>query len=458
MKIKVIMVLFCTFILSVASDCYAWDNHTSITYHAFESFPYVTQAPAVSAEPLDVFLSKEQLGLVNVLAVNEQWAQMHVPEYPRLPDALVFKAGKSTETLQSRFLASIRVNPEAKLFLYAQTLPSSTFFKSFHKSLSEEQVSLVTEVKGTIGSKFETINPGEKLPPLIVVSSAADEPDYGLDTVLWDDNKSAVSAIYHWGNQPFGDINVSYSSQAPFHMAFWHETSMLYKIAPSFHKSFLEYRVHTYLTLSRYAFMTHHPYWGWRFLGWALHYVQDLSQPYHSTLIPGVSTFKLLLAEGINLIGFNSMSDNLKHLLVNRHLAFENYVRFNLSEVDLNHDMKNHLYLALHNFSEDSKLGAYTDQYLYNVVSQKSYEQSSRIDKLIRQVLPNKYTNDLSYFYGKVDPMVNLYKIVKDNPVPEQVLLDEEIAQLFRLMGGSIRNIVRATYPEQIYTKPIQSP
>ena len=95
-----------------------------------------------------------------------------------------------------------------------------------------------------------------------------------------------MGARYGFGTQPFGDARFEYSSQAPFHIGYYHESALIYRAAPFLARTYPEMRVQQYLGLARFAFESGHDYWGYRFLGWALHYVQDLTQPYHSKALP----------------------------------------------------------------------------------------------------------------------------------------------------------------------------
>ena len=54
-------------------------------------------------------------------------------------------------------------------------------------------------------------------------------------------------------------------------------------------KGIAPYRAALYARLSDGAFSTGHPYWGYRFLAWSLHYVQDVTQPWHTIFLPDFS-------------------------------------------------------------------------------------------------------------------------------------------------------------------------
>jgi hypothetical protein len=145
---------------------------------------------------------------------------------------------------------------------------------------------------------FHRIDDHEKVAALAVFATAADEPDYGHDINLFSDNPGAVGALYGFGPQPFGDARFQYSSQAPFHMGFFHESPVVYAAAGFLERSWPDWRAYQYMGLARLAFASGHPYWGYRFLGWGLHHIQDLTQPYHAKPLPGVELASLLLLEG----------------------------------------------------------------------------------------------------------------------------------------------------------------
>ena len=158
-----------------------------------------------------------------------------------------------------------------------------------------------------------------------MLASAADEPDYGHDINLFSDNPGAVGAVYGFGPQPFGDARFQYSSQAPFHMGFFHESAVVYAAAGFLERSWPDWRAYQYMGLARLAFASGHPYWGYRFLGWGLHHVQDLTQPYHAKPLPGVDLASLLLLEGKAIAGFADDKQASIERVATRHMEVEKY-------------------------------------------------------------------------------------------------------------------------------------
>lgn len=168
--------------------------------------------------------------------------------------------------------------------------------------------------------------PGELLSPLVVVASAADEPDYGHDINLFSDNPGEVGSQYNFGVQPFGDARFEYSSQAPFHIGYYHEDAIVFAAGPFLTRTYPEWRAFQYFGLARYAFEQGHPYWGYRFMGLgpALHSGPDpaLSQ---QQVLPGVETPDLIWTAAKDAAGFPEDKQAAIARVANRHTALEKF-------------------------------------------------------------------------------------------------------------------------------------
>ena len=110
-------------------------------------------------------------------------------------------------------------------------------------------------------------------------------------------------------------------------MGFYHESGIMYTLAGFLKKTYPEYRIHLYKKLAQLAFQTGHPYWGWRFTGWGLHYLADLTQPYHATILPGVSTSYAIWINTVDMIGIHGPKAHAVQLVSNRHTALEKFVQ-----------------------------------------------------------------------------------------------------------------------------------
>jgi hypothetical protein len=111
---------------------------------------------------------------------------------------------------------------------------------------------------------------GEQLTPREILVRYADEPDWGVDQ-----NLDASWQQYFMGGK------TGFSSQAYFHM--YYPAFTVHAPVPGIVMGAANKRADLWVTMSRKAFARKDPYWGFRYLACAFHYVEDLGQPYHST-------------------------------------------------------------------------------------------------------------------------------------------------------------------------------
>ncbi len=430
--------------LALASlQAWAWGNHTVPTYRALETLPELAKAAPVEVESLESFLKAEEQTLEALLASQEAWAASHIPNYPKRPEALAFKAHaqRSDEARRLAFMMALRVAPNAKLALYYQPEPSKTV-PATAQSLRWGDVVTLPEPKQH-NYRFLALKPGDKIDPLSVIASAADEPDYGLDINCWSDSPSDWGKVYQLGALPFGNPALPYATQAPFHMGFYHESSILYAAAPFIKRTYPLLRSYQYWSLAALAFRTGHPYWGWRFAGLSLHYIQDLTQPYHARLAPGNSTIKLLGINILAMLGWTGPKDRAIVLLSNRHLIVDRYQneRNHAGALDPNVDP---MEKSLADISQDPQYPSWSDSYVRDVVTQQSSEWGKRIDKVVAESLPAQYVSDPSFDFGTQEAQISLIEVLSKADPAARERLDAAIAALLANFGAHTRNEVRS--------------
>ena len=277
-----------------------------------------------------------------------------MPSYPPRPEALAFRAeGASPDELVRRFVAAVRIHPQARLALFVQLPPGQG--ASGRATLRESDVTLLKSTESTKFNTFVALREGDLVPVVDVLATATDEPDYGLDIGLWEDNDTAHGKVYGFGRQPFGNPKIEFGSQAPLHIGFFHESPIAYAAAPFLRRTLPEYRIHLWGSLASLALRTGHPYWGWRFAGWALHYIQDLTQPYHARVLPGVGITSMLWINSIDLVGIHRPKADAINRVTNRHLALENYQLRWLRDAYLRNDRADVALKALGDTSRDAR-------------------------------------------------------------------------------------------------------
>jgi hypothetical protein len=395
-KIQIITLLVGLALLIPQRGLMAWVEHPLITYPVAAAMPEIATAGPVKVESIETFLSAEAKKLEQLLAEEEKWAKKKLDWYPPLPAALAFKADGRPDTIRERFCYAIRVNPRVRFPIYLQLLPGQKV--DGRASIPPSEVSFMTDTEDWNGTLFVSHNAGELVKPLDVLVSATDEPDLlGPDIGLFEDNGTDFGKAYSFGKQPFGNPNLEYGSKAPFHMGFYHESVMMYPLAGFLKKTLPEYRIHLYKRLAQFAFETGHPYWGWRFTGLGLHYLADLSQPYHATLLPGVGMTRAVGMNTIDLMGLHGSKNNAIQLVSNRHIAIEKFAQVVLRKAYLAGDIKHPILAALGSAADGEP---YTDRVPRDVVSKLAHDKADETDRIVEETMPAKFVSDPTFELG----------------------------------------------------------
>jgi hypothetical protein len=162
-----------------------------------------------------------------------------------------------------------------------------------------------------------------------VLTKYSDEPDWGMDKELFNDDeypelwKSEYSMMGGKEGTP---------SQAFRHM-YWQKLNILHMLKTfklPLSKLFQSMgeapdRARIFVELSRLAKAKGHDYWSVRFLANALHYLEDCSQPFHTTQVP---TKEYLFMPIFNKDGdgFKQYVTQMTNIIVYYHYGFEDDV------------------------------------------------------------------------------------------------------------------------------------
>ena len=424
----------------VSGQVLAWGNHTLPAYRALEQMPEIANAEPVVAETLDSFLKAQEKRIAALMANQEAWARKNVDAYAPRPEALDYKVNANYSEAQRRlvFFKALRVAQDSRFALYVQ--PDARAGAITQPLLPYAAVHTLPEPP-VVSERFVAIKPGDQVSVLEVVASASSEPDYGLDINLFEDNPGDWGKTYGFGELSFGNPAYTYSSQAPFHMGFFHESKVVYKAGPFVQRTFPLLRAHQYATLAVLAFKTGHKYWGWRFTGLALHYVQDLTQPYHARLSPGESTPRLISASVLAMIGLPSMKQNLIVLLANRHMALEQY-QSQIVRHSAEKKQDTPVVEALRNRTKDAVYPDWSDNYIRKVVTTQSATYADRIASTLITTLPAAFVNDPSQNFGNNGDVDVVAAIAKVDPA-ERAQLDSAVAEMLGNFGAHSRNMIR---------------
>ncbi len=416
---------------------HAWGNHSPMCYRAFEQMPEVAGAVPVKAEPLADFLRDQEGAISRTLDAQEHWARVHLKGHAPRPEALRFvqDARRSDAERRAAFLRALRLSPQARLALYLQVDPREPDLR--RPPLAASQVSAVTPGAGGT-QRFVALEAGESVTPLAVLASACDEPDYGHDINLFDDNPGHPD--YGFGKQPFGNPAIAIGSQAPFHMGFFHQGFVFETLAPSFARTFTELRVQQYGGLAVLAWQSGHPYWGWRFAGMALHHVEDLTQPYHASAAPGATLGRMMWVNLKAQLGAPADRQGLVVLQSNRHFVLEQFQTRWIFE-DARQHRDGPLEAALRDAVHDGRYLPWSPAYVREVVAGEAFAAGPATDAAVVVGAPAKFVTDPNFDFGAHEAQLGpeLARGMQD----QRDALHRKIAELLGHFGAHSRNALR---------------
>jgi hypothetical protein len=415
-----------------------WSDHASLVWPLLRSQPELIHQ-TVAAEPLDAFLAAEQAGIAVTLQAVESWSVATIEHYPPTPEGLRWGTGHGPTA--ERFFAAIRVNPMLPYRLYVDLSPERN--PPEQAPLAWSELSFLDGGTSQLAARYWTLAPGEPVSIAEVIASANDEPDFGMDIGLFTDNGTEFGQRYGFGIQPFGNPNLEYSSQAPFHMGFYHLDWLSRTAQPSLLRTYPLWRIALFGELAELAFGTGHDYWGWRFLGWGLHYVGDLTQPYHAIPLPGVGTLDALWSV------VQGKTGELVQLVSNRHGVIESYQYQRLTRALEARQWSAPLLKAI---SDHPDTTAVEYESFVMALTADSVEAAHEFDAVIERNVPSRYVSDPTFEWtGSGFERAIVERVADAQGEPAIAELDAAvILQLARFSAAASRWIARGRVAEPV--------
>lgn len=377
---RVIVAMFCV----QCGAALAWSDHASLLWPLVRTMPSLLE-PTVTVESLDDFLRAEAQGLEQLLADEEVHARQTIIPYAPRPDSLVLRA--DARDLRRAFFDAVRINPMLSYALYRQATVEDVV-ESDVTVLRYTDLSFLTPDLTNKDVVYFQLSPSDRVAPAHIIASASDEPDFGIDIGLFTNNGTEFGARYGFATQSFGNPNLEYGSQAPFHMGFYHLDWLTRTAQPALLNTYPEWRIQLFGALAAFAFSTGHDYWGWRFSGWALHYIGDLSQPYHAQPLPGVSTTNALWS----LVW--GETDQAIQLVSNRHGVLESYQYQRVQDALNRRAWDDPILLAI---ASGGPATDYDDRSLRDGLTLQSVEAGATVDAALETHMPARFVSNPSF-------------------------------------------------------------
>ncbi|HCX98867.1 MAG TPA: hypothetical protein DG754_01895 [Bacteroidales bacterium] len=424
--IAILLVLVATFTLSKMAK--AWSEHPLLAYQVLSTIEGLKSQDSIEVKSLRAFLIENEKELETFFMEQEQWFHKNLSYYPPLPAELAFKATGNADDILERFYRAIRLNPNVRMKLYLHLLPNQEL--GDRPTISPEYLTTLNDYAALTSTTYAELFEGEMVSPFDVLCTANDEPDYGFDLGLFEDNNTPQGSIYGFGVQPFGDPNLEYGSQAPFHMGFYHEARIVFFFGPFLKKTLPEYRINMFKSLAQFAFGNNNPYWGNRFMGWGMHYLGDLSMPYHSVALPGVSPLKMIWTNIKAMLGFPKSKDNAVQLVSNRHSALEEFQWQVLRQA---YDSNNHYHPLLSSLRTPIEMVEYYDNFPREVVAKESAAKAKMVDKMLEKWMPAILVSDPSFETPGSAELSNIIELTKQEKSEQGITeMTNVLADIFK--------------------------
>ena len=181
-------------------------------------------------------------------------------------------------------------------------------------------------------------------------------------------------------------------------------------------------------------------------MGWGLHYIQDLTQPYHAKVLPGVETSSLIWTAAKDAVGLPEDKKAAIERVANRHTELEKYQLKWLQQLLRDGERAAPLLQAYADPCHDADYPPFDSGYLRNVVSAQAFARADQLDGLIAQ----------SLLATPAAPGFSAGNQLAAEPAPSAEL-NALLIELIGNFGAHSRNAVRATLLPSV-AKPLSQP
>lgn len=406
--------LLCLLVSLWCQLAFAWENHAQMTALVLADWAkqdahaaQYLQEP-IKAESLASFLQATQGSLPEKLRDIEQWLVKHEPGYRRLPVALIYDPEQAAchGNLETCFKKAIRVNLDV-------ATPCVVYNQ-------QDTLAIVAE--------------GSQVMRADVIAAATLQPDLGLDLFLYEDSPSDFGKLYGFGTQPLG-LETPIGSQVMFHMSAYGENKLVLFMKPRLKENYPEARAYLYAQLSRYAKENGHPYWSAIFMGWSLHYIQDMTQPYHTSLSLGIKPTRAFYKLLQSALGYHKPLDSLKLIQENRHVLLEKLTAWLLSS--------GQSVSALHHYALDKTLPPcdLSQAFIRDIMQPRMQAIATAFPVLLKASLPSQYVSNADFNVDKFDHYADLY--LREMSDQQRRQFNQALQPVLGLFGAYTRQCIR---------------
>ncbi len=299
---------------------------------------------------------------------------------------------------------------------------------------------------------------GAGVPILEVLAAYSDEPDWGMDKEIFGEYPAVWRPEYSRMGGRAGT-----PSQAFRHM-YWPEFSWrmpLRTLKSPVRKLFSPLglapeRAALFIDLSRKARAAGHLYWSARFVANALHYLEDVAQPFHASQTPTKRVLLMPLFDRDHGNGTTNYVLQVQNIIAYYHFAFEKYVGRQMREYYAGQNSrsgKQFVAALAGDPSERAETGPAGIAELVIALAGVSVRESARAARSSMNFFP-----PIEQRFDAFDPERSVaedrwWNATMRNSELDSAARGEHIGvvnEMFRHLGGALRTVVRAEVVETL--------
>jgi len=182
--------------------------------------------------------------------------------------------------------------------------------------------------------------------------------------------------------------------------------------------------------------------------------VQDLTQPYHASLLPGVSALRMLGTHAAALAGWEGPKTDAVTLVSNRHTLIESYQQQRLTQALRDGRVDDPLLAALRETGRDAEHWRYLPGSARTLVSREAFEAAPALDAQLALSFPQRYTSDPGVTLGPQTDDLDLVGMARQHSAAEQERLDRQLAARLQRLGVHTRALVRELLGDRALPAP----
>lgn len=436
-----------------AGFAFSWNNHAVMTQEVLDQWSsstpemkvYLNQV--IQTESLDHFLASTTDTLPAKLKEIEMLLREKETGYQPLPDALFYdtKQHDCKIDLKICFKKALRINWDTPWPLFVYDPQQWYFHHSSHaKKVTTPSEIMLPEANVDLGNFYQTftlLQPETPIKLKDVFTTAVIQPDFGLDMYLYADSGTSFGEQYGFGTQPLNVATTVFGTQVFFHMSTYQDPAALTDFLPRLKEDYPEYRAVLYFQLSQFAAETKHPYWAAVFLGWGLHYLQDMTQPYHAVLTNGLTQETIENAIEETKKGNIQVMFDMIAIQTNRHMGLENLTNYIMKSVD---QAAYHTVLTkgLGDRSNDhtQPVCNVIPGYVRNQVNKQMADISGKYAGMLRQTFPAYFVDDPAFDVSKYKTYDKLFNEAMNETQRSQ--FTQSVSEALMWFGLYTRNCI----------------